>query len=122
MEMYRVSFASIRLLEVNLAEITVDEGVDIDLKMVEEIHLALHSLLPDKFSLFINKKNSYSTQLDALIKFGQLKGIDKIAVYAPNKMAQLSADFSASIPSSSVLNIQVFTDPNIALAWLKQSQ
>jgi len=53
-----------------------------------------------------------------LIKFGSLNTINKIAVYAPSKMAKLSADFAADIPSSAVLNIQVFTSREDALSWL----
>ncbi len=118
MEVHQISFAKIAVMNPALAEITVDNGVDIDLVMVDEIHNALLSLLGESFSLLINKSNAYSTQLDALIKFGFLEAIDKIAIFAPNKMAKLSADFSASIPSSSLLNIEVFTDRDKALAWL----
>lgn len=119
MALYEISFAKIITLDNDLAEVIVNEGVDIDLKMVEEIHHALLSIFSSHFSLLINKKNSYSTQLDALMTFGQLAVIEKIAVFAPNKMAKLSADFSATIPSSSALNIEVFTHRDDALAWLK---
>ena len=118
MEIHQISFAKVSILRNDLAEITVDNGVDINLKMVEEIHNCLRSIFSDSFSLLINKTNSYSTQLDALMKFGTLAAIIKIAVLAPNKLAKMSADFSATIPSSAVLNIEVFTDRDEALAWL----
>lgn len=118
MEVHQISFAKVTVLNCKLAEVIVDQGVDITLEMVEEIHQCFLTIFTDSFSLLINKKNAYSTQLDALIQFGKLAAIDKIAVYAPNKMAKLSADFSANIPSSTVLNIQVFTDREDALAWL----
>lgn len=118
MDWYKLSFAKVGIIHSNLAEIIVDEGVDIDLVMVDEIHRYLLSIFTHSFSLLINKSNAYSTQLDALIKFGALKAIDKIAVYAPNKLAKLSADFSATIPSSAQLNIQVFTQRTDALNWL----
>lgn len=118
MEIHQISFAQIRVLRSDLAEITVVDGVDIDLIMVDEIHRYLLSLFSYSFSLLINKTNSYSTQLDALIQFGNLAPLDKIAVFAPNKLAKMSADFSASIPSSNALTIEVFTDREEALAWL----
>jgi len=118
MEVHQISFAKVTVLNCKLAEVIVDQGVDITLEMVEEIHQCFLTIFTNSFSLLINKKNAYSTQLDALIQFGKLAAIDKIAVYAPNKMAKLSADFSANIPSSTVLNIQVFTDREDALAWL----
>lgn len=121
MTTHRVSFAQIQALTTTLGEIIVDQGVDIDIDMVREIHQALTEIFPQSFSLLINKKNAYSTQLDALILFGQLETINKIAVFAPNSLAKLSADFAATIPSSAELDIEVFTDKSDALAWLKQN-
>jgi len=118
MEWHKLSFGKIALLRSNVAEIMVDEGVDIDVQMVNEIHNHLLSLFTHSFSLLINKSNAYSTQLDALILFGSLTAINKIAIFAPNKLAKLSADFSATIPSSTHLNIQVFTERNEAISWL----
>ncbi len=118
MEMHQISFARIYLLRSDLAEIIVDDGVDININMVDEIHTSLLSLLDNSFSLLVNKSHAYSTQLDALIKFGTLSAINKIAVFAPNKLAKMSADFSATIPSSKDLNIEVFTERDDALAWL----
>jgi hypothetical protein len=119
MEVHQTSFAKICVLRNNLAEITVDSGADITLEMVSEIHQYLLSLFSHSFSLLINKTNAYSTQLDALIQFGTLAEIDKIAIFAPNKLAKMSADFSATIPTSTVLNIEVFTEREDALDWLR---
>ncbi|ALO34796.1 hypothetical protein CMT41_08755 [Colwellia sp. MT41] len=118
MDIIQISFARICVLRDDLAEITVDSGVDINMTMVAEIHHCLLSLFSQSFSLLINKSHSYSSQLDALIKFGSLAAIDKIAVFAPNRMAKMSADFSATIPSSKTLNIEVFGNRDEALAWL----
>jgi len=118
MEMHQISFAKVCVLSNDLAEITVDSGADINLNMVNELHQLLLSLFCDSFSLLINKSNSYSTQLDALIHFGTLPAIDKIAIFAPNKLAKMSANFSATIPSSAVLTIEVFTERGDALEWL----
>jgi hypothetical protein len=118
MELYELSFCKIEVLQHDIAEVIVDEGVDINIGMVDEIHRCFLSIFTHPFSLLINKKNSYSTQLDALIQFGTLRAINKIAIFAPNKMAKLSADFSVDIPSSAELNIQVFTDRAEGLNWL----
>ena len=120
MELHQLSFCKVSVIKADIAEVIVDEGVNIDITMVEEIHNCFLSIFSRSFSLLINKTNSYSTELDALIKFGTLAAINKIAVFAPNKMAKLSADFSADIPSSAELNIQVFTNRDVAFAWLLQ--
>jgi len=121
MELHELSFGKIRVLQNDLAEVMVSEGVDVDIEMVNEIHKAFLSIFSQSFSLLINKSNHYSTQLDALILFGKLSAINKIAVFAPTKMAMLSADFSANIPSSATLNIHVFSDRDDALTWLYSS-
>ena len=118
MEIHQISFAKIAIMSSNLAEIIAVEGVDIDLVMVDEMHNALLSFFSQSFSILVNKSNAYSTQLDALIKFATLAEIDKIAVFAPNKLAKMSADFSADIPSAKTLNMPVFTDRDDALTWL----
>lgn len=118
MEFHELSFGKVALLQSDVAEVMVDEGVEVDIAMVDEIHRCFLSLFDDSFSLLINKSNSYSTQFDALIHFGTLSSIDKIAIFAPNKMAKLSADFSADMPTSADLNIQVFTNRDDAFAWL----
>ncbi|MDP7593712.1 MAG: STAS/SEC14 domain-containing protein [Litorilituus sp.] len=120
MEFFQISFAKVYLLAADLGEIVVDEGVDISVAMVDEIHQCFNAIFSGSFSLLVNKRNSYSTELEALIKFGTHTGIDKIAVFAPNKLAKLSADFAADIPSSEQLNILVFTSREEALAWLTQ--
>jgi len=118
MDWHRLSFGKVIIIHSQVAEVIVDEGVDININMVDEIHNYLLSIFAGTFSLLINKSNAYSTQLDALMKFGTLAVIDKIAIFAPNKLAQLSADFSATIPSSATLNIQVFINREDALLWL----
>lgn len=120
MELHRFSFGNLIVLSNNLGEVIVDEGVDVNVAMVNEIHAVFLSNFSASFSLLINKTNSYSSQLEALVMFGELSQIDKIAVFAPNKMAKLSADFSATIPSSQKLNIEVFTDRDQAMSWLSQ--
>lgn len=121
MEFHRVSFAMINVLSEHVGEVIVDAEVNINLKMIEEMHHKLTYIFTGTFSLLINKSNSYSSELDALIKLGQLASMEKISIFAPNKMAKLSADFHADIPSSAELTIQVFTSREKAYKWLENS-
>ncbi len=122
MDWHKVSCGKIAVIRYDVAEIMVDDGIDINIKMVDEIHHYLLSTFPHSFSLLINKSNSYSTQLDALIRFGALPAIDKIAIFAPTKMAELSANFSAGIPSSAKLDIHVFPLRSDAINWLESTK
>ena len=121
MKSHKISFARIDRLSPILGEVFVDHGTEVDVKMVDEIHAAFRSILPSSFSVLINKSKAYSSHLDALEKFGLLAELDKIAVYAPNELARISADFSAAIPSSESLDIKVFSERDEALDWLTSS-
>ena len=118
MELHHLSFGKIDVLRRNIAEVIVDEGVNIDIEMEDEIHNCWLSIFTSSFSLLINKTNSYSTKFDALTQCGTLTEINKMAVFAPNKVAKLSADFAAAVPRSVDLNIEVFSNRADALAWL----
>ena len=58
MKSRRLSFCEIILLKDDLAEVIIDEGVLLDLKMVKQYHLFLLLNLKAPFSLLINKKYS----------------------------------------------------------------
>ncbi|WP_068546419.1 hypothetical protein [Thalassotalea crassostreae] len=118
MDIHKLSFAQVTVLSNRIVKIAVDQGANVDLEMIDEIKQLFCELFDVSFSILVNKSNSYSTQLEALVAFGKIENIDKIAILAPNKMAHLSADFSANIPSSAALNIKIFNLRNEALAWI----
>ena len=60
MDSYELSFGKIIILRNDLAEVIVNEGVEVDFGMVEEFHHFLLSNFTHSFSLLINKVNSYS--------------------------------------------------------------
>lgn len=56
MDLHRFSYGTFTEIEIGIAEVVVDEGADIDMVMVEELHQAFLAQLPERFSLLINKK------------------------------------------------------------------
>lgn len=65
MESHRLRFAEIIILNKNLAEVIIDEAIEMDLSMVEEYHAFLLSHLDSSFSLLINKRHAYGYTFDA---------------------------------------------------------
>ncbi len=118
MEYYEISFGKIIILRNDLAEVIVNEGVEIDTVMVTEFHQCLLTHFANSFSLLITKVNSYSTKFDAMVQCGTLAQLEKMAVFAPSRKARLGADLALNVPRPVELDIQIFTDREEALAWL----
>ncbi|MFV1985405.1 MAG: hypothetical protein ACC657_17790, partial [Thiohalomonadales bacterium] len=84
MDLHELPFAKIIILDDNIAEVMVNEGVTMDVEMVEQYHEFLLSHLRAPFSLLINKVNSYTYDFDAQNKLATLKEINAMAVVAYN--------------------------------------
>ena len=65
MSKYKLSFGEIIILKPNLAEVIVDNDVEMDLEMVGEYHEFLLSKLGHPFNLLINKVHQYTYTFEA---------------------------------------------------------
>jgi hypothetical protein len=122
MDLYELSFAKIIILDDNIAEVVVNEGVTMDVEMVEQYHEFLLSHLRAPFSLLINKVNSYTYDFDAQNKLATLKEINAMAVVAYNQITRLITESLASYPREVRWNLKVFSNRDEALAWLLSNQ
>ncbi|OYX22459.1 MAG: hypothetical protein B7Z06_11615 [Flavobacteriales bacterium 32-35-8] len=118
MKSYRLSFATISILEKNLAEVIIDEGVIIDEIMVDEYHDFLLSNLSAPFSLLINKKNCYAYTFEAQKTICNLKEIHLIAVVVTTNGALLSTQTLIKLNENSNWNIELFPERDLALEWI----
>ena len=122
MKLHELPFAKIIILEDNLAEVVIDEGVIMNVEMVTQYHDFLLSHLRVPFSLLINKLNSYTYDLDAQIKLATLKEIEAMAVVAYTRITELTTDALASQPRKVEWNLKIFNNRDEALTWLKYNQ
>lgn len=122
MDLYELSFAKIIMLRRDIAEVMINEGVEMDLDMVDQYHEFLLSHLKAPFSLLINKVNAYTYNFDAQIRLATLKEIRAMAVVAYNHVTQLSTETLASYPREVDWNLKVFSDREAALNWLLSEQ
>lgn len=65
MSSHRLSFGIINILKNNLAEVIVDEGIVMDVVMIDEYHDFLLNTLDAPFALLVNKKHSYTYTFSA---------------------------------------------------------
>ena len=118
MKTYELSFGRITTLSENLAEVIINENIEMTGKMVDEYHQFLLSHLKSPFSLLVNRINPYSYDENALHKIGSLQEIYKVAVVSYSNTSDWVIDFIKSLqerPSNRLMN---FHDRDSALVWL----
>jgi len=122
MEKYDLPFAKIILLRNDIAEVIINDGIEMDLAMVNEYHKFLLSHLKAPFSLLINKINSYSYNSEALEKIATLKEINFMAVVSYKNSTTITTKYLVSFPRDVEWNLEIFSNRGDALDWLKSRQ
>lgn len=122
MDLYELSFAKIIILNDNVAEVMINEGVEMDEAMVKQYHDFLQSHLQPPIYLLINKINSYTYNFQAQMNLATIKEINAMAVVAYNRVTEISTKTLASYPRSDSWNIKIFSNRNEALDWLLLEQ
>ena len=122
MDLYELPFAKIIILRDDIAEVMINEGVQMDANMVDQYHDFLLSHLRAPFSLLINKVNSYAFDFDAQAKLATLKEINAIAVVVYNRVSRIATETLASFPRDVEWNLKIVSSRDEALAWLLVEQ
>ncbi len=122
MDLYELHFARIILLREDIAEVLINEGVEMDVGMVDQYHDFLLSHLRAPFSLLINKVNPYTYDFSAQKKLATLKEINAMAVVAYNRVTEIATESLASLPRDVDWNLKIFSHRDEALAWLISKQ
>ena len=118
MKSYKLAFGTIIVINNNLAEVIVDEGVEMTEALVNEYHNFLLQNLVAPFLLLINRKYSYSYTFKAQRLIGKLKEIKAIAVVIGTSGALMSTETLINLNKDSDWNIYVFQKREKALEWL----
>lgn len=122
MDLHELSFAKIILLHDDVAEVMINDGVEMNEEMVKQYHDFLISHLQPPFSLLINKINSYTYDFQAQLQLATIKEINAMAVVSYNRVTKITTETLASYPRSETWNLQVFSDRSDALDWLLEEQ
>jgi len=120
MKVYTLSFCSISLINSNLAEVIVDEGIVFDELMVDQYHDFLLNNLDAPFSLLINKRNSYTYTFEAQKIISNLNEVKAIAIVTKVRGSKLSIKTLMHLNSKMNEVAQLFDTRAAALNWLKQ--
>ena len=117
---YTLSFAQIIRLNDHIAEVVVNEGVEMDMGILEEYHhwIAQHMSAPTL--LLINKINSYTYTFEAQRNLAALAQIKAIAVVAYTRSTELATSFVFDmIDNKDDWTLKSFDNRKAALGWLE---
>ena len=122
MELHELSFCKIIILREDIAEIIVNDDIEIDMEMVGQYHEFLLSHLTSPFSVLINRINSYTHSFDAQMKIGTLPELNAIGVVSYNRTTDIVSKGMASLPRNKEWNFNIFSRRDEALAWVESEQ
>ena len=122
MDTHQLDFAKINIIRDDIAEVIINDGVEMNADMVDQYHAFLLSHLKPPFSLLINKLNSYTYDFEAQQSLGTLKEINAMAVVVYNQISKVSTSNLASFPRSTQWNLHIFYNTDDALNWLYLEQ
>jgi hypothetical protein len=122
MDSYNLSFAEIAILRTDIAEVIINEGIEMNVAMVKEYHDFLLAHLNTPFALLINKINAYSYNFEAQLELATLNEINAMAVVTYNKNASATTHYLSTLPRKVKWNMSQFTNRTEALDWLEQEQ
>jgi len=121
--LYELPFAKIIILSDSIAEVIINENVEMTLAMVEQYHEFLLSHLVSPFSLLINKINAYTYDFDAQVNLATLKEINAMAVVAYTRSTKISTQYlNSSVPRKRDWNLNICSNRDEALNWLRVEQ
>ena len=112
-------FGSIRRLESRIAEITINEGVVVDMKLALHLQKTLQRVFKGEFALLINEENSHSFTEDAQKFLGGLLNLKAMAVLSQMKFNNIAEQYLRIVHESSQWNLKVFHDRRKAVEWLQ---
>ena len=122
MNLHELPFSKIIILRDDIAEVIINEGVEMNISMVEQYHDFLRSHLLPPFSLLVNKVNSYTYDFTAQIEIATIKEINVMAVVAYNRVTKSTTEILAAYPRSEKWNLKIFSTRDDALDWLLSEQ
>ncbi len=118
MKVFKLSFATINIIHDCLAEVIINDGVEMNVAMVEAYHNFLLDHLTPPFSLLVNKINPYSYTFEAQVEIASLKEIDHMAVVIYNSSSKMATNILIQLNKTHDWNIELFNNREEAMDWL----
>ncbi|TNF35491.1 MAG: hypothetical protein EP315_05765 [Gammaproteobacteria bacterium] len=119
---YSLEFGNIIILQPDIAEVIIKEGIEMDEAMVDTYHQFLLNKLSAPFSLLVNKIHRYTYSFHAQLKLATIPEIHSMAVVTYSHISEVATQSLYSLPRNTPWNLRTFASRDEALQWLKQNQ
>lgn len=120
--LYNLSYAKVKMLSDNLAEVIVDHNITITLEMIEELDRFIQENFKQPFALLVNKINQYEYTFEAMASMVSHELLIAMAVINYDDIAEDPIHQVIKIRAIDQLNIKVFSGLELgfqaAKAWL----
>lgn len=117
-----IEFAKIIILKNDLAEIIVEQYVEITLDMVHHLHQTLLDNLTAPFFLVINKINNYSYGFEAMHELGTINEIAGVAIVCYSEQAKANSQYLTNLNRKIEWNTKIFNNRKDGLKWIAQQK
>jgi hypothetical protein len=118
------SFGLINIISIDIAEIIVDEGLEVTLEIVEEYDAILAQNFSGNYAVLINKINSYRYAFEALLTIGSAENQKAAAIISYGVESEQQTIDLKALRRIDNLNIKEFSGLNLgrasAIKWLNE--
>jgi hypothetical protein len=122
MSLIRIGFGKILKLNDNLAEVFIDEGVELTKEQINSYYDTIQQHLIPPYCVLLNQINSYTYSFEAQQELGKYEGLNAKAILSytesSKKTMQLLKETQTNLAK---LNMEIFSERSEALNWLKQN-
>ena len=106
---HEFSFGKINILSDNIAEIIINQDVELSIEMVEEFEHFFTEQFLGGFGLLVNKINRYQYTYEAMLTIGSHENLNAIAVVNYHPKDVIKSEQIAKLRESDNLNLKSFS-------------
>ena len=118
--MQTLSFCRILIIDKNIVEVILNEGIEINPTMVDEFFTYIADKMNGVISILLNKATKYSYNFEALMQLSVSTKIRHMGVVVYDSIAVSSVNFLNERYNESQKNVKIFKTREDALAWLQE--
>ena len=116
---YRLPFCSLNRLSDKIVEVRIDEGIEISLAMVTELHRQLLVIMGSSFGVLVDKVHSYSMSFEAQQAVAALPEIVATAALVYNSAGEMATQQVQVMREDQEKPLAIFHDRDGAVKWLQ---
>ena len=120
---HRLSFGYFTLLAENIVEVTIDEGIELSLEMIEESDIFFKAHIFGSFGMLINMVNKYTYSYEAKLSIGSYEGLKAIAFVYYTDKSRINVEELNAVRANDKWNSRIFSGRELewhkAFKWLE---